>query len=47
MTAELQTPLSWGETQIEINLADYVPGLYSVVSTYQGSITGRGSCKLR
>lgn len=31
-----------GITQIEINLSGYVPGLYSVVSTCQGSITGRG-----
>lgn len=31
-----------GITQLEINLSGYVPGLYSVVSTYKGSITGRG-----
>jgi len=31
-----------GIMQLEINLSGYVPGLYSVVSTYKGSITGRG-----
>jgi len=31
-----------GITQLEISLSGYVPGLYSVVSTYKGSITGRG-----
>jgi hypothetical protein len=31
-----------GITQVELNLSGYAPGLYSVVTSYKGSITGRG-----
>jgi len=31
-----------GVTQVELNLSGYAPGLYSVVTSYKGSITGRG-----
>jgi len=31
-----------GEIQVVLNLSGYAPGLYSVVTSYKGSITGRG-----
>jgi hypothetical protein len=31
-----------GETQVELSLSGYAPGLYSVVTSCQGSVTGRG-----
>ncbi|MBU3928036.1 MAG: T9SS type A sorting domain-containing protein [Bacteroidetes bacterium] len=31
-----------GEIQVVLNLSGYAPGLYSVVTSYKGSVTGRG-----